>query len=99
MAVLNAPPSPYAKYSNQPLSPYANYSNQPSSPYAKYSNQPVAGRDGLTQRVACIREVLALDAGLSMPAALREASRMMGTSADGSLPEQAQRLYTMLGLS
>jgi len=57
-----------------------------------------AATDGLTQRVGRIRAALALDVALALPDVLRQANVAMGIEAEGSLPEQADRLVKALGL-
>ena len=69
---------------------------------ASASNAASAGgaqlREGLSQQVGRIRTALAIDVALPLPEVIREANRLMGTPADGSLPEQAERLIDLLGL-
>jgi len=54
--------------------------------------------DGLTQKVGRIRTALALDVGLTLPAAIKQANNAMGFEVTGSLPEQTDRLVKALGL-
>jgi hypothetical protein len=55
---------------------------------------------GLIQQVETVRRVLELDEALSVPAAVREANRMMGVTppADAGLPSQVATLMAALGL-
>ena len=54
--------------------------------------------DGLTQKVGRIRAALGIDVSATLPDAIKQANRAMGFDERGSLPEQAARLITALGL-
>jgi hypothetical protein len=74
---------------------------EPPIPPASNAGVVAAGAGGgLIQQVETVRRVLELDEALSVPAAVREANRMMGVTppADAGLPSQVATLMAALGL-
>ena len=52
----------------------------------------------MAEKVAAIKEELALDAGLTLLAAVREANAALGIEGSGTLAEQVEELNYQLGL-
>ena len=60
---------------------------------------PAPAQEGLVPKVKRIKDVLELEATLSLPAAIRTANELMGLPATGSLVAQATALLEALGIS
>ena len=45
-----------------------------------------------------IKEMLGLDAGLTLAAAIRQANSLVGLAEEGALPQQARKLLDVLGV-
>ena len=88
--VVAAASSPHARTSPRPPPPAAGSSNgQTAVPATSLS---------LAEKIALIKAELVLPAGLPMAAALNAANEQMGIDPLGALPQQADRLLSIMGL-
>lgn len=81
--------------------PHARTSPRPPPPAAASSNGQTAVPAtslSLAEKIALIKAELVLPAGLPMAAALNAANEQMGIDPLGALPQQADRLLSIMGL-